>query len=194
MSLRESALLDEVLPLLMLADGGAAVGRELQSIPAAALPQPHRRLLDHDKDMTGTLAAYFGDELRVEPLEVRGDARELVRRVRLLTRGAGRVAEYGAIRIHLERFPAAARPPILAADLPLGQILQEHGIPIRARPRAFWRLIEAGPLRASFGIDHAEILFGRFNVLLDGHGAPLAEALEILPRLEAEGPPELPLP
>jgi ABC-type microcin C transport system permease subunit YejB len=54
--------------------------------------------------------------------------------------------------------------------------------------------LQAGPLRASFGIDHAEILFGRFNVLLDGHGAPLAEALEILPRLEAEGPPELPLP
>ena len=182
-------ILSELLPLLLMGDDRAQVERELQLIEADGLPQPQRRLLDHDKDMTGTLAAHFGQELDLEALELLPGPEQLSRRVRLLTRQGRRIVEFGTIRIHLGPFAEHARAQILSAELPLGRILQAHGMTFRSSPRAFLRLGQPGPLRTSFEIQHAKELYGRYNHLHDSSGRLLAEAVEFLPDLQEEEPP-----
>ena len=188
MSATSPTILSELLPLLMMGDARARAERELELIDAAELPQPQRRLLDHDKDMTGTLAAHFGQELDLEALELVPGEGQLSRRVRLVTRQGRRIVEFGTIRIHLGPFVERAREQILAAQLPLGRILQEHRMPFRSSPRAFLRLGQPGPLRASFGIEHGDVLYGRYNRLHDGSGQLLAEAVEFLPKLPDREP------
>src|SRR3954470_18412942 len=93
----------------------ARAGRSLPSIeliPGGIVPQPYRKLLVHEGDMTPTLEEFYGSSIHVEVLQREQRDNSYLRQVVLITdRGEKRV-EFGAIKIFLSLFPRAARNDI----------------------------------------------------------------------------------
>ncbi len=146
-----------------------------------ALPEPDRSLLVHDRDMTRTLERHHGDTIHLRVLSRFHEGDLYGRESILQLDGSGRPVEFGAIRIHLDRFPEASRRLILEERRPLGGILNDSGIRYTSRPTAFLR-VQSGPfLEQEFGIQGQCILYGRQNALRDAEGRVLAEIIEILP-------------
>lgn len=155
----------------------------VETIDPAAIPEPSRSLLVHNRDMTGTLARFWGQPIHIEPLLVRRESDALYREVTLVAGNgeAARRVEAGAIRISLGAFPEEARRKILANREPFGGILNEYGIAYDSRPRAYFRTLTNAFLRKAFPGEPDGLHYGRHNVLTSAAGAVLAEVVEILP-------------
>jgi len=153
----------------------------LDEVDGEAVPEPYKSLLVHERDMTSTLEGFHhgGIHLRVVSRQRRGD--DYFREVVLRLDVSERPVEFGAIKIHLVRFPEAARQEILEERFPLGHVLKEHAIPYTSRPQAFLRIASDKLINELLGLHGAHILFGRRNTLLNPAGEPLAEIVEILP-------------
>jgi chorismate-pyruvate lyase len=162
----------------------AAEGRELppaSPLAGAEVPEPYRRLIVHEHDMTPTLEAFHGERIHLRLLARRQEGDAYARQVVLTLDGSERPVEFGAIVIHLQHFPAAAREMILEGYCPLGTILAQHHIEHTSRPLGFLRVMSDANMNAALGLDASHSLFGRRNVLWDRLGNSLAEILEILP-------------
>ncbi|KAB2665839.1 MAG: hypothetical protein DVB31_08930 [Verrucomicrobia bacterium] len=160
-------------------------GRPLPSVRIVAdadMPEPQRRLLAHNTDMTRTLEAFHGDtiHLEVKSCEMRGDA--LWREVVLTLDRTGSPVEFGAIRIWVDRFPEACREEIRACRRPLGSILNASGMRYTSRPTAFLALDPDPFMMEALALHSRGTLYGRQNALRDEHGRVLAEIVEILPQ------------
>jgi chorismate-pyruvate lyase len=153
----------------------------LEVLPGTAVPEPYRGLLVHDRDMTRTLEAHHGDGIRLRTW-ASGTHDGIYRRmVALELEHSGRPVEFGATRVHLERFPEPWRGLILAGERPLGGILNAWGIAYRSRPSAFFRTDGDERIWKALGLSGPATLYGRRNTLSDPQGVPLADILEILP-------------
>jgi chorismate-pyruvate lyase len=145
------------------------------------VPEPWRRLLVHDRDMTPTLEDHHADDIHIEVLgrERQGDAyfREVILR---LDRN-DRPVEFGANRIALDLLPSVVRRLVLQEQLPFGHILKAHEVLHTGAPDAFFR-VEADPLMSrAFGLAGCDVLYGRHNTLRDLQGRAISEVVEILP-------------
>lgn len=153
----------------------------IESVDPSEIPEPYRSLLVHDKDMTGTLTAYWKLPIALQPLAVQREGDVLYRQV-VLTAGPERIpVEAGAIKIYLDRFPPAALPVITQSLRPLGAVLTEYKIPYVSAPRGFFRLPANENLREALGDPREQMLYGRHNRLTNPAGEPLADVVEILP-------------
>ncbi len=153
----------------------------VREVEPAEVPEPFRSLLVHQSDMTSTLEQFHGERIHLHPWikRVQGDA--YYRAVLLLLEKSLRPVEFGAIRIHLDLFPAAARQLIVEARRPLGRILNESGLVYASRPRAFLRIASDTFIQDILKFAGHHQLFGRRNTLYDQKNRPLAEIVEILP-------------
>ena len=162
----------------------AAAGRalpELSAIDGAEMPEPYRSLLVHLSDMTSTLENFHGDRLKLEVLSSRVDGGIYLREVLLRLEKSGKPVEFGAIRIHLDRFEPEPRKLILGGKVPLGRVLAEQKVPFTSRPNGFFRIAAdsfIGPLLAA---EEGIRLHARRNTLSNPSGQPLADIVEILP-------------
>jgi len=153
----------------------------LDETDGEAVPEPYKSLLVHDRDMTSTLENFHGAGIHLRLLSRERKEDDYFREVLLALDGSERPVEFGAILIHLARFPEKARQDILAERYPLGHVLKDHAIPYTSRPRAFLRIASDKLINELLGLQGAHILYGRRNTLLDPAGASLAEIVEILP-------------
>jgi len=157
----------------------------VEPVDGALVPPPYRDLLVHERDMTSTLEEHFGEAIRLRLLEVRRDGSWLRRQVVLITDGAERPVEYGAIRIDLSAFGPAAVKSIIDCRRPLGAILREFKVAHFCRPSAFFRFRSDPTTRSVFDLQSEMTLYGR-HTLLSGHDdRTLAEVVEILPPIES---------
>ncbi|MCK6472287.1 MAG: hypothetical protein L6R28_11120 [Planctomycetes bacterium] len=152
-----------------------------EQVDGEAIPQPHRRLLAHKGDMTPTLEAFHGKTIHLKVIECNKDCHRYERQVVLLLDGSERPVEFGAIRIHLENFPEAAREAIVEGHRPLGTILARRKIAHHSRPSAYFRIQPDDFIRSALGLSGHQVLYGRRNTLTNGEGRVLAEIVEILP-------------
>jgi chorismate-pyruvate lyase len=153
----------------------------LDQIDGEAVPEPYKSLLVHERDMTSTLENFHkaGIHLRLVSKERRGD--EYFREVVLVLDGSEKPVEFGAIRINLALFPAAAREAILQERFPLGHLLKDFAIEYQSRPKAFLRVASDKTIKGLLNLSGAHLLYGRRNTLLNPAGDALAEIVEILP-------------
>lgn len=163
----------------------ALASRELpliDQVPPAEVPAPYNELLVHEADMTPTLIQFHGSDihLRVLSRHHRGDF--YFREVVLLLHRDEKPVEFGAIKINLSLFPAAARRVILEERMPLGSVLGEYKIQHTSRPKAYIRLSAPDAfICEALELKTPTPLFGRRNTLFDPQQRALAEIVEILP-------------
>jgi chorismate-pyruvate lyase len=152
-----------------------------EAVPAAAVPEPHRALLVHERDMTRTLEQHHGGRIHLRVLRSWHADGAYWRESVLELDGSGRPVEFGAIKIHLARFAEPWRGQILAEHRPLGGILNASGLAYTSRPTAFLRFAPDAFITAALGSASGRPLYGRQNALRDAAGGVLAEIIEILP-------------
>ncbi|MBL9173653.1 MAG: hypothetical protein JNL10_08980 [Verrucomicrobiales bacterium] len=150
-------------------------------IPADALPEPQRSLLVHNRDMTRTLEQFHGAPIHLRVLSRHRDGNAYWRESALELDGTNRPVEFGAIKIHLDRFPEPGRSQILDEHRPLGGILNASGRPYTSRPTAYLAFEADDFIARALNFSGPAMLFGRQNTLRDADGAILAEIIEILP-------------
>lgn len=156
----------------------------IEVVEEADMPQPYRKLLVHANDMTPTLEAFSRQTIHLKLLAKLVDDGVLYREVVLVTDRTDRAMEFGAIKIHLDRFSDAARRLIVEGHYPLGTILNDHGIEHSCRPTGYFSIASDPITRRAFGLTADTRLYGRHNVLSNSLGGELAEVVEILPPLE----------
>jgi chorismate-pyruvate lyase len=159
----------------------------LDQVDGEAVPEPYKSLLVHERDMTSTLENFHkaGIHLRLVGRQQLGY--EYYREVVLELDGSNWAVEFGAIKIHLDRFPDGARQEILQERYPLGHILKEFNIEYLSRPHAFIRIASDPTIAGLLKLSGAYTLFGRRNTLFNPAGHSLAEIVEILPPANAPG-------
>ncbi|MAE63741.1 MAG: hypothetical protein CMJ18_05670 [Phycisphaeraceae bacterium] len=175
---------ESIDPALPLGDFYAAAGLApppLQLMPPESVPTPYDALLVHDRDMTSTLEAHHGQLSSLRGLARREGPGRLDREVVLVGDRDGVALEFGAIRIHLDRFEPQARRLIDECRRPLGAILAEFKIAYDSRPVAFFRVPPDRIIRDALDCGDAEWLYGRHNRLTGRAGGVLADVVEILP-------------
>ncbi len=161
----------------------ATAGRELpriETIEPSSLPPVARRLLAHSGDMTSKLEEHFGDEIRLRVIQCEHTAQHYHREVVLCCVKSGLPVEYGAIEINLSAFDPGLRAEIIEAQLPLGGLLNRHGIRYRSEPRGFFKVEPCHLLEEVFSCAAIEPLYGRANHLVDADGKTLARIVEVL--------------
>ena len=171
-----------ILRRLQSADPSAReVIRDIEPIEPTEIPEPYRSLLVHEKDMTGTLAGYWGLPITLRPVTVLRDGNSLYRQV-VLTAGPDRIpVEAGAIIIYLDRFPPEVLPVIRQSQKPLGVILTEYRVSYVSTPQGFFQTEANTFLQDAFADAREQTLYGRCNRLTNPAGKPLAEVFEVLP-------------
>jgi chorismate-pyruvate lyase len=149
-------------------------------VDSGALPRAPHRLLVHAGDMTSKLEEFFADEMLLRVLQREHTAEHYRREVLLYGAKSRQPVEYGAIEIELGAFSEDLRNEIVAARLPLGGLLNRHGMKYRSEPRGFLQVAPSPWLAELFEMTSPKVHFGRSNILLGPTGEVLARIVEIL--------------
>jgi hypothetical protein len=179
-----------VMPIAYpLDDFYARASRPLPQIVAvngADIPEPQRTLLVHETDMTPTLEKFHGEEIHLRVIRSEERDGAYYREVVLLLEKSKKAVEFGAIKICLNLFPAAAQRSILEEDLPLGTLLARFKVKHTSRPKAYLKIVADDFICHSLSLKPGHTLYGRRNTLFDPQQRPLAEIVEILPPIREE--------
>jgi chorismate-pyruvate lyase len=178
------AALDLLYPLSEFYEESGQSLPAVQRLDPGAMPDPYRRLLVHERDMTPTLEAAYGESIHLRVLHhsIRDDV--FSRQVLLVLNGGEPAVEFGAIKIHLGRFPEEARRLILERRKPLGAILHQERMEHTSRPIAYFQVTCDTAIGEALGIGAGQALYGRQNGIFDARGEVLAQVVEILPPLD----------
>jgi chorismate-pyruvate lyase len=176
------APLDEeaLAPLTYFRRLSAEAPLEVEWIDGAQMPDPYRRLLVHEGDMTSRLEAFHGGAIFLEVLHREHTPSLYRREVVLHIESSALPVEYGAIEIDLEAFEGELRELIVEARLPLGGLLNRFGLEYRSQPKGYIALGADPLMRRLFAVPEATRFFGRSNVLLDSRNRELARIVELL--------------
>jgi chorismate-pyruvate lyase len=156
-------------------------------LPAAApleghdMPEPYRSLLVHERDMTPTLEDVYQRNIQLRVLHYALSGNVVSRQVVLIPEHDARPVAFGAIKIHLENFPAQARPEVLESKRPLGTILRTQGIPHAGRPNGYIQVRTDAVIESALQLIGPNLLYGRRNIIVDADQRILAQVVEILP-------------
>ena len=153
-------------------------------IDGPQMPEPYRRLLVHQRDMTPTLEAAYHQSIHLRVLKhsLRDDV--FSRQVLLVLEDGETAVEFGGIKIYLEHLSPEAKRLVLEKRQPLGTILRTQGIAHQSDPAAYLQVPADPVIREAFGLTESRVLYGRCNVLSDLSQNVLARVVEILPPLE----------
>ena len=158
----------------------------IREIAAAEMPEPYRRLLVHNRDMTTTLEAFHGVRTHLRLLTSKAEGGVYRREVVLALVSLETPVEFGAATIQLDLLPPEARQAVIGAQRPLGGVLIGFGVKFISRPKAF---ISIEPDETISRVLELELcsttLYGRCNALLDAQDRVLADIVEILPPVDA---------
>jgi hypothetical protein len=153
---------------------------EVEIMGGDAIPEPYKRLLVHNDDMTSVLQNFHKQSIHLDLMEFFEEQNKILRKVALL-REDGRPVESGAIEINLFSFPENAKSDILDSRLPLGAILKKYKVPYSSRPECFFKIQSDAFIGRALNLSESYLLYGRINHLLDSSGESLARVVEILP-------------
>ncbi len=149
-------------------------------ISGVSVPEPYRSLLVHQRDMTSTLEEFYGETMLLRVLHSSRPNGVYCREILLVCERTGRIAEYGSIRIFVERFEPVPRAEILSETRPLGATLRQHAVPYVSAPHAFFEIQADSVMSKHFNLATPAKLYGRKNRHSTPSGETLADIVEIL--------------
>lgn len=152
---------------------------EAQVVDAPELPDLPQRLLVHNRHMTATLNAHYGESVELRVLDVRREADTYQRMILLTVGGGEKVVEFGIVRLYLSALPQAAQNEVMLESRPLGEILARHGVLTQVEPRWYLRFPATSPVVDYFAPDASDA-FGRLGII-HCNGQPAVELLEVVP-------------
>lgn len=167
---------------VIAAEPSSELGRFTRTT-AEELPAGFRELLAHDGHMTVTMERFHRSTVDVEVLDrtTDPDGRHYSRKILLRTQapnGHGRVVQFGIVRLNLDHLAPDVRREVLDEGTPLGCVLINHGVLMKVRLIALWR-IEPGPdLCRALELDRPTTIYGR-TAMIDFENDPAIELLEI---------------
>jgi len=173
--------LDLFYPMNEFYDRSSKPIPSLLPLPGNEVPEPHRSLLVHDRDMTPTLTEAYQRTMQLRILDRFLTDDIFSRKIVLEVQGEATVTVFAAIKIYLDRFPAEARRLILEGKTPFGTVLHRQGIVHSSKPQTFFQVQADDEMRAALHLVDSPVLYGRRSALLNGSHLPLAQVLEILP-------------
>ncbi len=171
---------DALYPLDFVYERSGVVLPKVSHIRTASIPDPYRKLLDHEDDMTLTLERHYGGEVVLRPLATFEHGGSYFRRVLLVQAYSGRPVEMGAIRMKLSSFPQAIRRKILANHIPLGRILHDGNIDHKSRPTTFLKIQPNAEMMGVFWMREPRTLYGRRTEIFHGP-KKIGDIVEVLP-------------
>jgi chorismate-pyruvate lyase len=146
------------------------------------MPEVARKLLVHDRDMTGRLREHHADTITLD-VHAKSRIGDYLVRASVLKKESDRTpVEFGAIGIHLGDFDEATRQLIIEGRIPLGGILNQNHVKHTSHPSGYFRIEIDHRLANLLGGWEGQTLYGRCNELRHGDGAALAEVVEVLPQ------------
>jgi chorismate-pyruvate lyase len=179
-----TSALDLLYPLNEFYEQAGLVLPPAARINGREMPEPYRRLLVHDRDMTPTLEAAYDRKMNLRVLKYAFNDEIFTREIVLIPEGGHSPVVFGAIKIYLDELPAAARDLVLERKLPLGTILASQAIKHFSKPDAFFEIEADAAICDALQMTKSARLYGRRNVLGNSTGRKLAQVLEILPPSE----------
>lgn len=153
----------------------------IEIVSGDTIPEPYRKLLVHNNDMTPTLEGFHNSRIHLEILsrDQRGDF--YYREVALRLDHDEKPVEFGAIKVFLGMFPEEAQDMILLEQKPMGTILKDCGIRHKTEARHFLRVQPDDLITKALEMETPTTLYGRKAIISDLNGKPLSEIVEILP-------------
>lgn len=179
----EAAAQTDILAPLRFFYGLGSDSPRVTFLQPEQLPETERRLLVHDRDMTGRLREFHGCDITLDVHAKSRIGNYLVRASVLRRVSDEAPVEFGAIGIHLNDFDDEARHLILDGHVPLGAILTRQHIAHTSHPSGYFRIEIDHRLATLLGGWEGQTLYGRCNELRHGSGLALAEVVEVLPRI-----------
>src|SRR5580704_5902137 len=176
-----TSALDLLYPLNEFYEQAGMLVPFARRINGREMPEPYRRLLVHDRDLTPTMEAAYDRKMNLRVLKYSLDDEVFSRQILLIPEGSESPVVFGAIKIYLDEFPAEARNLVLERKLPLGTILESQAMKHFSRPDAFFEVDADASMCQLLNITGPARLYGRRNVLGNSTGRKLAQVLEILP-------------
>ncbi len=120
--------------------------------PAEEVPEPFRRLLDHEEHMTVRMEERHGSPLRLKIIEETSEGNWYARKILLLHGANDRVLQFGIMRFNFDWCSPEIREAIRRGDTPVGRILIEHDVLRRISTHALMKIVPNAELREVFGL------------------------------------------
>jgi hypothetical protein len=158
-------------------------GRPLPEVDAQEpdrIVDPYRHLLAHSDGLGMRLAAFHGERVARNLIQVRSTGETHSRRLRLVLAESSRPLAYAAIRVYMNLFGPAIRDEVAEGKRSLGAILKTYGVACAERPMAFFRVLTDETLNKALDLSDIQETYGRGIRLQDRARRTLAEAVEIL--------------
>ena len=178
-ALRELSSLVKLFP----EPDGADLLAGAEHVPASAVPEPYRGLLDHEAHMTVTMERFHGGPVAVRVLEEAWVKGKYCRKITLAREperpGEGeRVVQFGLVRFDLSHLADGPREEILAGDIPLGRVLINHDVLREVDLGALLKLTAGPGLARHLGIPEGTETYGRLATIFT-NGKPALDLLEV---------------
>lgn len=173
---------DPLSALAALGDGlfdDAGWLQHCEEVPADEIPLPSGNLLVHNRHMTATLNAHYGQSVALRVLDHRHEATQYFRKILLTVDGGQRVVEFGIVRLNLDVLPDSARQDVIDRKLPLGEIFAQYDVLTRVEPRWYLRFASRSPIVQYFAPQPPREAYGRLGVIYC-ESQPAVELLEVV--------------
>lgn len=171
---------DALGPLRKAVRGRGGDDVRVRWLEGTDLPAAFAPILDHDKDMTSTLARHHQDAIGVTVLGRQQSKDVHWREVILQTANGGKNLIYGCVSIRVDLLDAKIRSALCEEKEPLGTILSQAGYPLKSQVRGFFSI--SGPVferLIPFGCGERSV-YGRCSNLMIPGKRIVAHVVEVI--------------
>lgn len=164
------------------------LGRFAPCVDATTVPQPQRRLLDHEEHMTVTVEAFHRCPVDVHVAQtLQGNSssesasggRWYAREITLHRQSDGAPVQYGIVRLNVDLLDPVVWQEIESQSTPLGRVLIRHHVLREVQLCGLWRVAAGEPLAASLDCPVGTVTYGRTARIFCDY-LPAIELLEIV--------------
>ena len=150
------------------------------------IPEPFRRLLCHETNMTPTLQRFYERELKLKVIRSEWKEEKNVLTRMICLHESELHVELALIRIYLHCFEERLAAELMSGRVPFAIAVHMAGITQISSPKCFYTVASQrinNFLNEINGSNHEGLLYGRYNVISDNQGRMLSEVIEIMPSI-----------